>query len=368
MENGKLKIAITQGDVNGISYEVILKALSEPEVYGQHAVVIYGSSKVAAYYRKNFELSVNLTQVASAKEAAYGSISIIHCCDDEIKVETGQSTQAAGKASFEALEAAVNDLKAGLVDVLVTAPINKHNIQSPTFHFPGHTEYLEQVFGMDSSASNAALMLMVSESMRIAVATTHIPLENVASSLTEQSVFQKIKALNQSLRRDFGIDKPRIAVLSLNPHAGDEGLLGNQEQTLLQPAIEAAQKENILCFGPVSADGFFGTDKYTLYDGVLAMYHDQGMIPFKALAQGHGVNFTAGLPIVRTSPAHGTAYDLAGQNQADETSMREAIYLACDIYRHRLEYKEIHKNPLRKQHIEQSGDLADLPPVQEEGL
>ncbi len=357
MNNGRLKIAVTQGDINGISYEVILKTLAEPRVYEQHAVVIYGSPKVAAYYKKNLELDFPITQVQSAENAEYGRVSIVNCNDEEVKVEAGHSTAMAGQASFQALEAAVRDLKAGLVDVLVTGPINKANIQSEHFHFPGHTEYLEQSFAENGQQ---ALMLMVGESLRVAVATGHMPVDKVASSLSKDLIVRKVKALDQSLRRDFAIDCPRIAVLALNPHAGDNGLLGSQEADILIPAIEELQKENYCCFGPLSADGFFGSGQFSLYDGVLAMYHDQGLIPFKALSAGRGVNFTAGLPIVRTSPAHGTAYELAGQNQADEISFREALLMACDIYFNRKEYAEIHSNPLRRQRVESGDDTNDI--------
>lgn len=363
MENGKLKIGITHGDINGISYEVILKTLQESKVYEPHAVVLYGSAKVAAYHKKALDLNqVNTTIVHSAKDAAYGSFSLVNCTDDELKVELGKATEIAGKAAFDALERASAELKAGLIDVLVTAPINKHIIQSEQFQFPGHTEYFEQEFG----EGRKALMLMVSESMRIAVATGHVAVDQVASALNIPMLMEKINILNRSLKCDFDIVKPRIAVLSLNPHAGENGLIGKQEQDVLVPAIEKMQNQGVCCFGPVAADGFFGSGNFSQYDGILAMYHDQGLIPFKALSMDRGVNYTAGLPVIRTSPAHGTAYELAGTNQASEASFREALYLACDIYKHRLEYREMHKNPLRKQQIEQSGDLADLPPVQEE--
>ena len=363
MENGKLRIGITQGDINGISYEVILKTLIEPKVYEPHAVVLYGSSKVASYHKKNLDLTLNMAVVNTALDAQYGAVSVVNCTDDEVKVDLGQSTSVAGQCSWQALQRAVRELKDGMIDVLVTGPINKHNIQSDQFQFPGHTEYLEQEFGQ----GRKGLMLMACETMRVAVATGHIPVEEVPSALSQPLILDKIKTLDKSLRYDFAVDKPRIAVLSLNPHAGDEGLIGRQEQDVIAPAIEEARKQNICVFGPIAADGFFGSDNYMLYDGILAMYHDQGLIPFKALSMGHGVNFTAGLPIVRTSPAHGTAYELAGQNLADESSFREALYMACDIYFNRLRYEEMHRNPLRRQHIEQSGG-DDLPPVQEEEL
>ena len=313
MERKPLKIGITQGDVNGISYEVILKTLADAEVYEGQAVVLYGSSRAAEFYKQKLEIDLPLVRVASAAQAAFDKVSMVDCCDPSLNVEPGQSTQAAGKAAFDALEAAVRDIKAGQLDVLVTGPINKANIQSDQFRFPGHTEYLEQCFAEEGQK---ALMLLVGETLRVAVATGHISVDEVARCLSVPMLLEKIQALNFSLKQDFGLDRPRIAVLALNPHAGDGGLIGQQEQDVIAPAVEQAQKEGICCFGPVSADGFFGSDRYSSYDGILAMYHDQGLIPFKTLAMDRGVNFTAGLPVVRTSPDHGTAYDLAGTGQA----------------------------------------------------
>lgn len=357
MEDHKIRVGITQGDINGVGYEVILKTLSDSRVYENQTVVVYGSAKVAAYHKKALDLnSVNLTIINSAREATFGRLSIINCTDDEVKVELSHSTDIAGRASFQALERACLDLKSGLIDVLVTAPINKKNIQSENFNFPGHTEYLESVFGEGRSA----LMLMVSPSMRVAVATGHIPLSEVAAALSIQGLIQKLRILNKSLIQDFNIIKPRIAVLGLNPHAGDDGLIGMEDKEIIAEAVRKVQDQQICCFGPVPADGFFGSGNFRKYDGILAMYHDQGLIPFKALSMESGVNFTAGLPIVRTSPAHGTAYSIAGQNIASEESFREAYYMACDIYRNRQNYMDMVKDPLRKQSIAQSGDLSDL--------
>jgi len=357
MEDKKIRVGITQGDINGIGYEVILKTLSDPRIYENQTVVIYGSSKVAAYHKKALDLNtVNLTTVNSAHEAAFGKISIVNCTDDEVKVELSHSTPIAGKASFQALERASQELKEGLIDVLITAPINKNNIQSEEFHFPGHTEYLESVFGDGKSA----LMLMVSPMMRVAVATGHIPISEVPAAINVQSLVQTLRTLNRSLMRDFNINKPRIAVLGLNPHGGDDGLIGKEDKEIIKEAVLKAQEQRVCCFGPIPADGFFGSGDFRNYDGILAMYHDQGLIPFKALSMESGVNFTAGLPIVRTSPAHGTAYSIAGQNVASEESFREAYYMACDIFKNRLNYAEISKNPLHKQFIVQSGDLSDL--------
>lgn len=357
MESPKIRVGITQGDINGVGYEVILKTLSDNRVYENQAVVIYGSAKVAAYHKKALDLNnVNLSIIGSAREAQVGKISIVNCTDDEVKVELSQSTTIAGKASFQALERACQELKDGLIDVLVTAPINKKNIQSESFTFPGHTEYLESVFG----DGKPALMIMVSPIMRVAVATGHIPLAQVPAALDVPSLVTKIRMLNKSLIKDFNVIKPRIAVLGLNPHAGDEGLIGREDQEIVAEAVRKAQEQHVCCFGPIPADGFFGSGDFKKYDGILAMYHDQGLIPFKALSMESGVNYTAGLPIVRTSPAHGTAYSIAGQNIASEESFREAFYMACDIFNNRNGYAKMTSNPLRKQHIVQSGELSDL--------
>ena len=280
-------------------------------------------------------------------------MNIINCVEDEIKVELSKSTPVAGESAFKALEAAVTDMKRGVVDVLLTAPINKHNIQNEDFHFPGHTEYLEKCFG---GLDKKALMILMKDDLRVALVTGHIPLSQVASSLNVGDIVNKLRIFNQSLKQDFGIVKPRIAVLSLNPHAGDAGLLGTEEETIIIPAMQEAEKKGVMSFGPYAADGFFGSQMYDKFDGVLAMYHDQGLAPFKTLAMDDGVNYTAGLPIVRTSPAHGTAYDIAGQNVASEESFRQALYTALDIYRNRLRYQEATANPLRKQYFDRGGD------------
>ena len=284
-------------------------------------------------------------------------MNIINCVEDETKVELSKSTPVAGESAFKALEAAVTDMKRGVVDVLLTAPINKHNIQNEDFHFPGHTEYLEKCFG---GLDKKALMILMKDDLRVALVTGHIPLSQVASSLNVGDIVNKLRIFNQSLKQDFGIVKPRIAVLSLNPHAGDAGLLGTEEETIIIPAMQEAEKKGVMSFGPYAADGFFGSQMYDKFDGVLAMYHDQGLAPFKTLAMDDGVNYTAGLPIVRTSPAHGTAYDIAGQNVASEESFRQALYAALDIFRNRLRYQEATANPLRKQYFDRGGDNEKL--------
>lgn len=331
METKKLKIGITQGDINGIGYEIILKTLDDARILEFCTPILYGSPKVAAYHRKNLEITLNLNLITNAAEANEKRVNIINCNDDEIKVELARSTDEAGKAAYLALEKATQDLKSGAIDALVTAPINKKNIQSDEFTFPGHTEYLEEKFGNKGEA----LMLMVNDFMRIAVVTGHIPITKVAQAITTEKIVEKIHQLNNALKQDFMLTKPRIAVLGLNPHAGDDGVIGDEEKTIILPAIEKAQQEGIICVGPLPADGFFGASNFHHYDGILAMYHDQGLIPFKALSMDSGVNYTAGLSVVRTSPAHGTAYDKAGQNLANESSFREALYLACDIVNNR---------------------------------
>ena len=344
METAKLIIGITHGDINGIGYEIILKTMAEPRMLETFIPVIYGSSKVAAYHRKNLELQgLNLNVVNSIEEINHKRVNIVNCVDDEIKVEIGTSTEEAGKAAFIALERATEDLKKGALHALVTAPINKHNIQSANFKFPGHTEYLEQKFGGETPA----LMMLVNDVMRVAVVTGHIPVSDVSKQLTEKAILDKLIVLNNSLKNDFSIGRPRIAVLGLNPHSGDEGVIGDEEQRVIIPAMKQAEAKGIICVGPYPADGFFGSGTFSKFDGVLAMYHDQGLIPFKTVSMDTGVNFTAGLSIIRTSPDHGTAYDIAGQNLASEESFRQALYLAYDVYQNRIWNKEISANPLK---------------------
>jgi len=353
MEADKIIIGITHGDINGIGYEVILKTMADNRMLETFIPVIYGSPKVAAFYRKTLDIQgLNLNIVNSIEEINVKRVNIINCVDDEIKVELGTSTEEAGKAAFEALECASEDLKKGALHALVTAPINKKNIQSQSFHFPGHTEYLEKKFGDNTPA----LMMLINDVMRVAVVTGHVPVKSVSTELTEKLILEKLIVLNNSLKNDFSIIRPRIAVLGLNPHAGDEGLLGDEEQRVIIPALKQAETLGIICVGPYSADGFFGSGNFNKFDAVLAMYHDQGLIPFKTVSMDTGVNFTAGLSIIRTSPDHGTAYDIAGQNIASEESFRQALYLAYDIYQNRMRNKEISANPLKtEQRAERGG-------------
>ncbi len=339
----RVRVGITHGDVNGIGYEIIIKTLQDQRLMELYTIVVYGSSKVASYHRKVLNIvDFNFNLVKKADQAHPRRPNIVNIHDEEIKIDLGKSTSIAGELSFLSLEAATEDLLKNNIDVVVTAPINKKNIQSPGFTFPGHTEYLARKFNTENY-----LMLMINSVLRIGVVTGHIPLCKVKETLTEEMILGKIMVLNQSLMRDFGIVKPRIAILALNPHAGDDGLLGTEEKTIIQPAIDKAYSQNILAYGPYPADGFFGAASFKSFDGILAMYHDQGMVPFKLMSFDEGVNFTAGLPYVRTSPAHGTAYDLAGKNEASPEAFRNALYLAGDIFMHRLEYDELHANQLR---------------------
>ena len=353
MENKrKIKVGITHGDINGIGYEVILKAFSDPVMLELCTPIVYGSPKVATYHRKGMDIQTTFSIINSVKEVQEDKLCILNCTDDELKVELTKPTKEAGKAALDALERALQDYQDGLIDVLVTAPINKNTIQSDTFHFPGHTEYIEERVG----EGRKALMILMKDDFRVALVTGHIPVKDISATLTKELIQEKMAIFHRSLKQDFGIDNPRIAVFSLNPHAGDGGLIGTEESEVIIPAMEEMIAKGIQCFGPYPADGFMGSGNFCHFDGILAMYHDQGLAPFKALAMDEGVNFTAGLPIVRTSPAHGTAYDIAGQGVADENSFRQAIYAAIDIYRNRLMEKEIHARPLRKQYYERRDD------------
>lgn len=359
-----IKVGITQGDINGIGYEVILKTFADIRMAEMCIPVIYGSAKVASFHRKAMELQpVSFNQINNAKDAVVNKVNIINCINEDTKIEIGQSTAIAGEAAYKSLEKAVADLKSGLIDVLVTAPINKHNIQREDFHFPGHTEYLEERFGKDGDKS---LMILIKDSLRIALVTGHIPLADVPKSLTKEKIMDAAIRFETSLKRDFRIGRPRIAVLSLNPHAGENGLLGTEENDIITPAIKELQDKKVLCFGPYPADGFFGAGEFTKFDGILAMYHDQGLAPFKTLAMEDGVNFTAGLPIIRTSPAHGTAYGIAGKNEASEESFRQAVYMAIDTFGNRIEFDKAHANPLKKLYVERGGDNEVLDLTTEE--
>lgn len=338
MINNKLTVGITQGDENGIGYEVIIKALADARILDSFTPVVYGSSKIFGFYRKlihNLD-PMDVYSINSAKDAKFHKINIVNCIPDTVVVEPGQASEDAARDAITSLETAVKDLKDGLVDVLVTAPINKQSMDKVGFGFTGHTEFLQKAFG-----AKDVLMFMVSDRMRIALVTQHIPIRDVPAAITKEKILSKLRLMKASLQRDFCVDDPKIAVLGLNPHCGDGGLLGKEEQEVIIPAVKAAQEEGINAFGPYSPDGFFGLGNYSRFDATLAMYHDQGLAPFKTISFADGVNFTAGLPVVRTSPDHGTAFEKAGRDESDPHSMISSIFTAIDIYRNRVSYDRI---------------------------
>lgn len=347
-----LRVGITHGDINGVGYEIIFKAFAESAMLELCTPIIYGAAKVAAIHRKAVAPEVQYHLIDTADEVRQGRLNLLSCFDEDVNVEFGKCTPESGHAAFVALERATEDLRNGNIDVLVTAPICKAAIQSADFRFPGHTEYLSDRLGN----GEAPLMILCNEVMRVALVTTHLPIGKVAESVTTEKVLDAIRRLYRSLRRDFLLSSPRIAVLGLNPHCGDGGTLGNEEQDVIAPAVKAAEEEGIPVFGPYPADGFFGTGMYSKFDAVLAMYHDQGLAPFKALGMSDGVNFTASLPFVRTSPDHGTAFDIAGRGQADAASLRQAIFTAIDVYRHRIADDKAYANPLPKLYRERRED------------
>ena len=346
----KIKVGITHGDINGIGYETILKTLEDCRIAEICTPVVYGSAKIAATYRKMMDLpEVNLRQIDSASQTDGDHNYIINVVGENVVPEPGKCSQAAGAAALAALDRAVSDLRNGDIDVLVTCPISKDAIHGEDFAFPGHTEYLEDRLGEGSAK---AMMIMAGEGLRVALVTIHDAITDVASKIDKERVTDCIVRFNQSLINDFGIHSPRIAVLGLNPHAGDNGVIGKEENDIIAPAVAEAYKRHVFAFGPYPADGLFGSGSYKKFDGILAMYHDQGLIPFKLLMGEHGVNFTAGLPAVRTSPDHGTAFDIAGKGVADPQSLRDAIYMALDIYRNRRREAAANANPLRKQNFD----------------
>lgn len=352
----RVKVGITHGDMNGIGYEIIMKTFQDPRILESITPVVYGSSKVASYHRKSLNISeINFNLVKNADAAIARRVNIVNVTHDEVKIDLGKSTEIAGQLAYRALETATQDLLQHHIDVLVTAPINKKNMQTADFRFPGHSEYLT-----DKAGSKDHLMLMVCDKLRVGVITGHIPLKDVPGTITTELLLKKIELINRSLIRDFGIRKPKIALLGLNPHAGDLGVIGLEEEQVITPAVEQAWSRNWIVYGPYSADGFFGSDNYLKFDGILAMYHDQGMIPFKTLSFDRGINFTAGLPFVRTSPAHGTAYDITGKNEASPNSFREAVFQAVDIFNKRKAFDELSRQPLQNylKDIEYSSDAV----------
>ena len=355
MSEQKLKIGITQGDTNGIGWEIILKALADPRMTELFTPVVYGSPKAAAYYRNTVaEIEAfSFNPVASAAEARRGKANLV-ACGETADIAPGKPTPEAGRAAVEALCAAMRDLKAGHLDALVTAPFDKETVQADDFRYTGHTEYLA------AELEGEAMMILCSDVLRVGLVTKHIPVSEIARNITKERIVRDLDTLRRALIEDFGIVEPRIAVMALNPHAGDGGLLGREEQEIIRPAIVEAFSKGVLAFGPFAADGLFAGGGYAKYDGILAMYHDQGLAPFKALAMEEGVNFTAGLPIIRTSPDHGTAYDIAGKGIASEASFRQAVYVAIDVFRNRQIDREIHANPLRKQYYDKRDDSDKL--------
>ena len=351
--SNRLKIGITQGDINGIGWELILKVFADGRMAELMTPVIYGTSSAAAFYQKrlNHIEPVRLNTVSGAKAAATGKVNIVECGAAEVNITPGKPSKAGGEAAAAALRTAIEELKRGDIDALVTAPIDKEMIQSEEFNFTGHTEFLAQ------ELEGAPLMIMTSELMRVGLATIHIPVSEVAQHLSKELIVERLEQISTSMRQDFGVVRPKIAVLALNPHAGDGGLLGSEEQEIIKPAIVEAYEAGILAFGPFAADGFFASGQFKNYDAILAMYHDQGLAPFKTLTPD-GVNFTASLAKVRTSPDHGVAYDIAGEGKADEQSMRNAIYEALDIVRRRREWDEWNKNPLEHFEREKGRDIS----------
>lgn len=333
----KVRVGISVGDYNGIGIEIILKTFNDSRMLDFCTPIIYGSSKVFSFHKKKLELEdIHFNVVKDAAQYNPKKNNLVDCCKDDVKIELGQSTATAGKYAYTSLKKATEDIASNKIDVLVTAPINKNNIQSEEFNFSGHTEYLAHYANEENP-----LMVMVAGNLRVGLVSGHIPIKQVASTISKDLILKKLDLFTRTLIQDFGIRKPKVAVLGLNPHAGDNGYLGSEEEEIIIPAIQQANSSGILAFGPYPADGLFGSKSLYHFDGILAMYHDQGLSPFKALVFEDGVNYTAGLPIVRTSPDHGVAYDIAGKNQASESSFRQAVYLACDVFKTRRSYKNL---------------------------
>lgn len=340
-----IKVGITIGDINGVGLEVIIKTLEDANVYATSIPIIYGSSKAITFHKNAANVSeFNYLAIKDVTEAKPKKINVINCWKEEVDIVLGEKNANGGKYALLSLEAAAADLKAGHIDVLVTAPINKDCVREAGFNFAGHTEYLAHL-----SEKEDVLMFMIAGDLRVGVVTGHVPLKDVAALITKEAVEKKLRLMIESLKQDFLIQKPRIAVLGLNPHAGDRGTLGQEELDIINPVISKLRDEGELIYGSYSADGFFGSSNVKIFDAILSMYHDQGLTGFKSISFDEGVNFTAGLSIVRTSPDHGTAYDIAGKGKASERSFRNAYFLACDVFKRRQRYAELHENPLQKQ-------------------
>lgn len=365
----KIRVGITHGDINGIGYEVIMRALEDEVMTELCTPVIFGHQRTLMHYKKacGIEPSFRFTPVRSAADARPGEVNLVNVAkDEEVTLQPGTPTAESGRLAWKALDAAVEALKNREIDVLVTAPINKEAMKMAEFPYPGHTEYLEANLSGEEGAKATMILMREDPALRVALVTTHLPIKDVPAAITADAVMEKLRSLASTLRKDFAVEKPKIAVLSLNPHTGDGGAIGQEEKTVLEPALQQAAQRKIMAFGPYAADGFFGSGKHTKFDAILAMYHDQGLAPFKLMAMEHGVNFTSGLPYVRTSPDHGTGYDIVGKGVADATSMREAIYAAIDLYRRRWTYIRSRSNPLKKQYVDKSGDKEVLDLTKEE--
>ncbi|HNO54247.1 MAG TPA: 4-hydroxythreonine-4-phosphate dehydrogenase PdxA [Chitinophagaceae bacterium] len=353
--NQKPIIGITCGDLNGIGTELIIKTFSDNRILEHCTPVIFSSNKVINFYRKSMpEINFSFQTIKEYNRVNHKQVNLFNCWEEEVNINPGQLTPEGGKYAAISLQTAVAALKQNQIDGLVTAPIHKKNIQSADFSFTGHTPYLKNIFG----AGDVAMMLCA-DNFKVALVTEHVPVSAITQNISKEKILSKLQIINKSLQKDFGIDKPKIAVLGLNPHAGDEGLIGNEEETIIKPAIKEAKNNNMLVIGPYSADAFFARRSYTRFDAVLAMYHDQGLIPFKTLASGEGVNFTAGISGVRTSPDHGVAFDIAGKNIADNSSFLLAIYECIDIINRRNDYADNRSNPLRKMTATVMGNAKD---------
>lgn len=337
-----IMVGISVGDLNGIGPEIILKTYEDPRSLELNTPVIFASGKTMQFFKNHFKSKINFFNIDSPEKAVTGKVNVVNVWNESVNIDFGKEDNKIGEYAIKSLEAATNALKVGSIDVLVTAPINKHNIQSDTFNFPGHTDYLAKAL------NGKSLMFMVSNALRVGLLTDHVPLKDASNSITEDLIKEKIATVTKSLKQDFGIRKPKVAVLAINPHAGDNGVIGNEDDTILKPTLEKIKLDGSLVYGPYSADSFFGSNTYKNFDAIIASYHDQGLIPFKTIAFGQGVNFTAGLNKVRTSPDHGTAYEIAGKGIADESSMKQAIFVAIQIFRHRKESEHYGKNPLKK--------------------
>ncbi|MFJ1327805.1 4-hydroxythreonine-4-phosphate dehydrogenase PdxA [Capnocytophaga canimorsus] len=341
MKNDLIKVGISVGDLNGVGIEVILKTFQDNRLLELCTPIVFGSNKTISFQRKHLNINVNFQGIDLLENAVEGKLNVLNCWKDSPNISFGKETPEGGKYAFESLQIATQALKNDLIDVLVTAPINKNNIQSETFKFPGHTDYLAQ------ELEGKSLMFMVSEELKVGLLTDHVPIKEVSSHITPDLISEKIKLIDESLKKDFCLQRPKIAILGLNPHCGDNGVIGNEDDTIIRPTLRKLFDEGFLVFGPFSADGFFASGNYKNYDAVIAPYHDQGLIPFKTITFGNGVNFTAGLKRVRTSPDHGTAFEIAGKGQANADSFKQAVYTAIDIFKNRTEYEDLQKNQLK---------------------